>query len=234
MDTFANMDTTADRNTPYTNRLWIITALSLRYNDALTYREIAEKLNISASATHKMFTRFRRPGIAWPLPADYSPEKIEAELYAFNLETKQPVKKRRPDWPLEFKIRMAELSLTGPMTPTTAPFGIQWHPAGGRVRYSRPDATVSVNAPHSSPSSSIFFHPPPLYAIRNPAITMASRTAPIGVSPRHQFCSSSYISGQEWGSLCIFMFSHPLKGLSEFRIAHILNSAIPVKLSFVL
>lgn len=111
MDTFANMDITVDRNTPYTNRPWIITALSLRYNDALTYREIAEKLNISASATHKMFTRFRRTGIAWPLPADYSPEKLEAELYAFNLETNQPVKKRRPDWPLDFKIRMAELSL---------------------------------------------------------------------------------------------------------------------------
>ncbi|WP_158251393.1 winged helix-turn-helix transcriptional regulator [Pantoea sp. ICBG 985] len=105
------MDTTVDRNTPYTNRPWIISALSLRYNDALTYREIAEKLNISASATHKMFTRFRRTGIAWPLPADYTPEKLEAELYAFNLETNQPVKKRRPDWPLEFKIRMAELSL---------------------------------------------------------------------------------------------------------------------------
>lgn len=66
MDAFANMDITVDRNTPYTNRPWIITALSLRYNDALTYREIVEKLNISASATHKMFTRFRRTGIAWP------------------------------------------------------------------------------------------------------------------------------------------------------------------------
>ncbi|TPV47557.1 transposase [Pantoea deleyi] len=111
MDTFTNMDTTVDRNTPYTSRPWIITALSLRFNDALTYREIAEQLNISTSATHKMFKRFRRTGINWPLPEDYTPERLEEELYAFNLETNLPVKKRRPDWPLEFKIRMAELSL---------------------------------------------------------------------------------------------------------------------------
>jgi len=111
MDTFANMDTTVDRNTPYTSRPWITTALSLRFNDALTYREMAEQLNVSTSATHKMFKRFRRTGINWPLPEDYTPERLEEELYAFNLETNLPVKKRRPDWPLEFKIRMAELSL---------------------------------------------------------------------------------------------------------------------------
>jgi len=111
MDTFTNMDTTVDRNTPYISRPWITTALSLRFNDALTYREIAEQLNISTSATHKMFKRFRRTGINWPLPEDYTPERLEEELYAFNLETNLPVKKRRPDWPLEFKIRMAELSL---------------------------------------------------------------------------------------------------------------------------
>ncbi|HBH6881794.1 TPA: sigma-70 region 4 domain-containing protein [Citrobacter freundii] len=57
------MDTTVDRNTPYTSRPWIFTALSLRFNEAMTYREIAEQLNISTSATHKMFTRFRRTGI---------------------------------------------------------------------------------------------------------------------------------------------------------------------------
>ncbi|MGX9400557.1 IS66-like element accessory protein TnpA, partial [Pantoea dispersa] len=105
------MDTTVDRNTPYISRPWIITALSLRFNDALTYREIAEQINVSTSATHKMFKRFRRTGINWPLPEDYTPERLEEELYAFNLETNLPVKKRRPDWPLEFKIRMAELSL---------------------------------------------------------------------------------------------------------------------------
>lgn len=111
MDTFANMDTTVNRNTPYNSRPWITTALSLRFNDALTYREIAEQLNISPSATHKMFKRFRRTGINWPLPEEYTPERLEKELYAFNLETNLPVKKRRPDWPIEFKIRMAELSL---------------------------------------------------------------------------------------------------------------------------
>lgn len=111
MDTFANMDTTVNRNTPYTSRPWITTALSLRFNDALTYREIAEQLNISPSATHKMFKRFRRTGINWPLPEEYTPERLEEKLYAFNLETNLPVKKRRPDWPIEFKIRMAELSL---------------------------------------------------------------------------------------------------------------------------
>lgn len=52
MDTFANMDTTVDKNTPYTSRRCITTALSLRFNDALIYREIAEQLNISFSATH--------------------------------------------------------------------------------------------------------------------------------------------------------------------------------------
>mgnify|MGYP004703400553 FL=1 len=111
MDTFTNMDTTVDRNTPYISRPWITTALSLRFNDALTYREIAEQLNISTSATHKMFKRFRRTGINWPLPEDYTPERLDEELYAFNLETNLPVKKRRPDWSLEFKIHMAELSL---------------------------------------------------------------------------------------------------------------------------
>lgn len=111
MDTFANVDTTVDRNTPYIRRRWITQALNLRFSDGLTYREIAEQLSISSSATHKMFTRFRRTGISWPLPEDYTPERLEEELYAFNLETNLPVKKRRPDWPLEFKIRMAELSL---------------------------------------------------------------------------------------------------------------------------
>ncbi|EED3330887.1 transposase [Salmonella enterica subsp. enterica] len=111
MDTFANMDTTVDKNTPYNRRPWIFTALSLRFNDALTYREVAEQLNISSSAVHKMFTRFRRTGINWPLPEEYTPERLEEELYAFNLETNLPVKKRRPDWPLEFKIRMADLTL---------------------------------------------------------------------------------------------------------------------------
>lgn len=47
MDTFANMDTTVDKNTPYTRRPWIFTALSLRFNEALTYREIAEQLVLS-------------------------------------------------------------------------------------------------------------------------------------------------------------------------------------------
>nr|WP_244950081.1 sigma-70 region 4 domain-containing protein [Enterobacter kobei] len=56
------MDTAVDKNTPYNRRLWIFTALSLRFNEALTYREIAEQLNISSSAIHKMFTRFRRTG----------------------------------------------------------------------------------------------------------------------------------------------------------------------------
>ncbi|HDS4948426.1 TPA: transposase [Klebsiella aerogenes] len=111
MDTFANMDTTVDKNTPYNRRPWIFTALSLRFNEALTYREIAEQLNVSSSAIHKMFTRFRRTGINWPLPEEYTPERLEEELYAFNLQTNLPVKKRRPDWPLEFKIRMAELTL---------------------------------------------------------------------------------------------------------------------------
>ncbi|MBK0019498.1 winged helix-turn-helix transcriptional regulator [Kosakonia sp. S42] len=74
-----------DKNTPYARRPWITTALSLRFNDALTYREIAEQLNISTSATHKMFKRFRRTGINWPLPEEYTPERLE-ELYAFNLE----------------------------------------------------------------------------------------------------------------------------------------------------
>ncbi|RAP72013.1 winged helix-turn-helix DNA-binding family protein [Candidatus Erwinia dacicola] len=77
-----------DKNIPYSRRIWITTALSLRFNDALTYREIAEQLNISTSATHKMFKRFRRTGINWPLPEGYTPERLEEELYAFNLETK--------------------------------------------------------------------------------------------------------------------------------------------------
>lgn len=47
MDTFANMDITVDRNMPHTRRPWLTLALSLRLNDALSYREIAEQLNIS-------------------------------------------------------------------------------------------------------------------------------------------------------------------------------------------
>jgi len=111
MDTFANMDTTVDKNMPHIRRPWIFTALSLRFNEAMTYREISEKLNISSSAVHKMFTRFSRTGINWPLPEEYTPERLEEELYAFNLETNLPVKKRCPDWPLVFKIRMAGLTL---------------------------------------------------------------------------------------------------------------------------
>lgn len=87
MDSFANMDTTVDKNTPYSRRPWITAALSLRFNGTLTYHEIAEQLNVSTSATHKMFKRFRRTGINWPLPEEYTPERLEEELYAFNLET---------------------------------------------------------------------------------------------------------------------------------------------------
>lgn len=93
------------------SRPWIITALSLLFNDALTYREIAEQLNVRSSATHKMFKRFRRTGINWPLPRKYTSERLEEELYAFNLETNLPVKNLRPEWPLEFNFRMAKLSL---------------------------------------------------------------------------------------------------------------------------
>jgi transposase len=40
-----------------------------------------------------MFKRFRRTAINWPLPEEYTPERLEEELYAFNLETNLPVKK---------------------------------------------------------------------------------------------------------------------------------------------
>jgi len=39
MDTFANMDTTVDRNTPYIRRRWITQALSLRFNNGLAVRK---------------------------------------------------------------------------------------------------------------------------------------------------------------------------------------------------
>lgn len=96
------------QNTPYNRRPWIFTALSLRFNEALTYREIAEQLNISSSAIHKMFTRFRRTGINWPLPEEYTPERLEEELYAFNLETNLPVKNaaRTGLWNLKFTWRI--------------------------------------------------------------------------------------------------------------------------------
>lgn len=90
MDTFANMDTTVDKNTPYNRRPWIFTALSLRFNEALTYREIAEQLNISASAIHKMFTRFRRTGINWPLSEEYSPEAYRKTVCHRSGDTWQP------------------------------------------------------------------------------------------------------------------------------------------------
>lgn len=111
MDIFANMDITVDKIPHSVRRPWIISALNLRFNDGLPYREIAEQLNTSSSATHKMFKRFKLLGIDWPLSPDYTLERLEEELYAFNLETNLPVKKRRPDWPIEFKIRMAELSM---------------------------------------------------------------------------------------------------------------------------
>lgn len=47
MDTFTNVDTTVGRNTPYISNHRITTALSMRFNAALAYREIAEHLNIS-------------------------------------------------------------------------------------------------------------------------------------------------------------------------------------------
>lgn len=95
MDTFANMDTTVDKNTPYARRIWITTALSLRFNDALTYREIAEQLNISSSAVHKMFTRFRRTGINWPLPEGYTPERLEDARIANSVPHGSPAIRQR-------------------------------------------------------------------------------------------------------------------------------------------
>ncbi|MFC7506372.1 MULTISPECIES: hypothetical protein [Pantoea] len=46
---------------------------------------------MSTSATHKMFKRFRRTGINWPLPEEHTPERLEEELYAFNLEMNLPL-----------------------------------------------------------------------------------------------------------------------------------------------
>lgn len=84
MDTFTNVDTTVGRNTPYISNPRITTALSMRFNAALAYIEIAEHLNISTCTTHKMLKRFRRTDIIWPQPGDYTPEQLEEELYAFN------------------------------------------------------------------------------------------------------------------------------------------------------
>lgn len=103
-------------------RTLLLEALHLHFDEHLPRLEVGRRLGIPKSTICDLFVRFRKQGISWPLPADITPGKLESLLYRARSATIQtevsdvpePVARkraRRPNFPYEFKITLAEKSL---------------------------------------------------------------------------------------------------------------------------
>jgi transposase-like protein len=97
-------------------------ALHLHFDEHLPRLEVGRRLGIPKSTICDLFVRFRKQGMSWPLPADITPGKLESLLYPARSTTirtevpdaPEPVARkrtRRPNFPYEFKITLAEKSL---------------------------------------------------------------------------------------------------------------------------
>src|SRR5712691_7318854 len=75
------------------------TILELRRLDAeqhLSVRQIAASLGLPRSTVADYLRRFRRTGLAWPLPADVDEATLEARLFAAPRPPRMP--RPLPDW----------------------------------------------------------------------------------------------------------------------------------------
>lgn len=103
-------------------RTLLLQALHLHFDEHLPRLEVGRRLGIPKSTICDLFVRFRKQGVSWPLPADIASRKLESLLYPVRVATilpevpdlPEPVTRkrtRRPNFPYEFKITLAEKSL---------------------------------------------------------------------------------------------------------------------------
>lgn len=103
-------------------RTLLLEALHLHFDEHLPRLEVGRRLGIPKSSICDLFVRFRKQEISWPLPADITPGKLESLLYPARSATIRPEvpdvpepvarkRTRRPNFPYEFKITLAEKSL---------------------------------------------------------------------------------------------------------------------------
>ncbi|PLC60285.1 transposase [Citrobacter sp. L55] len=100
-------------------------ALRLHFDEHLPRLEVGRRLGIPKSTICDFFARFAKHEISWPLPVDMRPEKLASLLYpgkdaAHQPQAPEPVfpeepavrkRPRRPNFPREFKIALAEKAL---------------------------------------------------------------------------------------------------------------------------
>jgi transposase-like protein len=97
-------------------------ALHLHFDEHLPRLEVGRRLGIPKSTICDLFVRFKKQRMSWPLPVDITSGKLESLLYPARTATirdevsvvPEPVTRkrtRRPNFPHEFKVTLAEKSL---------------------------------------------------------------------------------------------------------------------------
>ncbi|MDE9534950.1 IS66-like element accessory protein TnpA [Xenorhabdus bovienii] len=106
-------------------RTLLLDALRLHFDEHISRLDVGRRLGIPKSTICDLFVRFKRQGISWPLPDNMTSDKLESQLYPARTNPVMPdipepvlagepvVRKRsrRPNFPLAFKISLAEKSL---------------------------------------------------------------------------------------------------------------------------
>ncbi|MGL5385942.1 MAG: IS66-like element accessory protein TnpA [Serratia sp. (in: enterobacteria)] len=109
------------------NRIWLIDALHLHFDERLSRTEVGRNLGIPDSTIFEFFTRFHKQGIPWPLPEGITCEKLEGCLYPGQVtpaSTTQPEnfpapdscasagkRRRRPNFPQAFRLALVAQSM---------------------------------------------------------------------------------------------------------------------------
>lgn len=109
-------------------RTLLFDALRLHFDEHLSRLDVGRRLGIPKSTICDLFVRFKKQGISCPLPDSMTPNKLESLLYPARITAdiielpgipepalvEEPVvrkRPRRPNFPHEFKITLAEKSL---------------------------------------------------------------------------------------------------------------------------
>lgn len=109
-------------------RTLLLDALRLHFDEHLSQLDVGRRLGIPKSTICDLFVRSKKQEVSWPLPDSMTSDKLESLLYPAHItadiiETsditepalvKEPVARkrlRRPNFPHEFKITLAEKSL---------------------------------------------------------------------------------------------------------------------------
>ena len=100
------------------NRAWINEALHLRFDKKVHGKQISKRISIPRTTLQSLFRRFARSGLNWPVPEHISPEQLERLLYPGKSQQYEPIptreipeKRRRPNFSIEFKLHLVELSM---------------------------------------------------------------------------------------------------------------------------